>query len=262
MRGKVSIFLMVGFVVSLCATTTLAQVEEQKATLFLFWDVLVNPSKVVEYEAATKEEVALYSKHKFPYPWSSASTDDFHYYFLIPVDKFADIDNIYKALNETQRKMGAEYQALMKRFSGTYEYIHMYMWYLNHDLSYTPENPRLKVEEEKNIYYTYLYFKPGMEKEAEEIAKKWKALYKSKNISDRYYLWVGDIGTDMPVYCVLGGGKSAADFFSQAEKNDKLLGEEAMALWEKTLKLCRKIEQKTGRPRPDLSLIPFSEREK
>jgi len=262
MRGKVSVILMVGFVVSLCATATLAQVEEQKATLFLFWDVLVNPSKVVEFEAATKEEVTLYSKHKFPYPWSSASTDDFHYYFLIPVDKFADIDNIYKALDETQKKMGAEYQALMKRFSGTYEYTHMYMWYLNHELSYTPENPRLKVEEVKNIYYTYLYFKPGMEKEAEEIAKKWKALYKSKNISDRYYLWVGDIGTDMPVYCVLGGGKSAADFFSQAEKNDKLLGEEAMALWEKTLKLCRKIEQKTGRPRPDLSLIPFSEREK
>jgi len=262
MRGKVSVILMVGFVVILCATTTLAQVEEQKATLFLFWDVLVNPSKVVEFEAATKEEVTLYSKHKFPYPWSSASTDDFHYYFLIPVDKFADIDNIYKALDETQKKMGAEYQALMKRFSGTYEYIHMYMWYLNHELSYTPENPRLKVEEVKTIYYTYLYFKPGMEKEAEEIAKKWKALYKSKNISDLYYLYVGDIGTDMPVYCVVGGGKSSADFFSQAEKNDKLLGEEAMALWEKTLKLCRKIEQKTGRPRPDLSLIPFSEKEK
>jgi len=262
MRGKVSIFLMVGFVVSICATTTLAQVEEQKATLFLFWDVLVKPSKVVEFEAATKDEVALFSKHKFPYPWSSASTDDLHYYFLIPVDKFADIDNIYKALDETQKKMGAEYQTLTKRFSGTYKYTRMYIWYLNHELSYTPENPRLKVGEEKYLHYSYFYFKQGMEKEAEEISKKWKALYKSKNIPDRYYLWIGDIGTDMPVYCVAGGGKTAADFFSQAEKNDKLLEEEAMALWEKTLKLCRKIEQKTGRPRPDLSLIPFSEREK
>ncbi len=262
MKGKISIFLMVSLVVSFCALTTLAQAEEQEAQLFIFWDVVVKPSKVVEFEKAVKEENALYSKYKFPYPWSVASTDDFHYYLSIPVDNFATIDKIYKAFENIGNEAGEEYQAMVKRFIGTYEYYHMAMWSLNHELSYTPENPRLKGEEVKNIYYTYLYFKPGMEKETEEISKKWKALYKSKNISDRFYLWVGDIGTDMPVYCVVGGGKSAADFFSQAEKNDKLLGEEAMALWEKTLKLCRKIEQKTGRPRPDLSLIPFSEREK
>ena len=69
-----------------------------------------------------------------------------------------------------------------------------------------------------------------MQAKAEKLAKKYKALYESKNIPDSYFLWVGGIGTDSPVFCVVSFGKSAEDFFAQEGKHTKLLGEEVKEL--------------------------------
>jgi len=78
-------------------------------------------------------------------------------------------------------------------------------------------------------------------------------LYKSKNISNGWNTFIGDIGTDMPFYFWTASGKSAADFWSQGEKETKILGEEeVMKLEQKDMALYRKYESKTGRPRPDL----------
>lgn len=261
MKSKVSVFVLVGLVVSLCSLTTLALGEEQEAQLWLVWDILVKPSKVMEFEKAMKDQVALYKKLKFPYPWSAASTEDNYYYFLVHIKKFADIDNMYKAFAEAEKKMGAEYKAIEKSFIGTYEYVHPYLAYLNPELSYFPENPRVKPGEEGYLFYTYLYFKPGMEAEAEAVCKEWKALYKSKGVPDSYFMWIGDIGTDMPMFCVVQSGKTGSDFYAQAEKRQKEMGNEATKLWAKTAKICRKVEQKIGMPRPDLSIIAFADRE-
>ena len=210
MKSKVSVFVLVGLVVSLCSLTTLALAEEQEAQLWLLWDILVKPSKVMEFEKAMKDQVALYKKHNFPYPWSVASTEDNHYFFLVPIKEFAEIDDINKAFDEAEKKMGADYKAIEKSFVGTMEHIHPYLWYLNLELSYFPETPRLKPGEDVYLYYTYLYFKPGMEAEAVAVCKEWKALYKSKGYPDPYFMWVGDIGTDMPVFCVVQNGKSGS----------------------------------------------------
>ena len=256
MKGKISIILMAGLVISFCSLTTLAKAEEQKAQLYMVWDIVANPSTAGEYEAACQEEVALYAKYKFPYSWHASSTNDFHYYFLMAVENYAAIDNIYKAFDEIEKKMGAKYKALMKRFAGTYEYVTPGMYYLTPELSYTPENPRLKPDEINFLRWNFFYIRAGMNKEAEEIAKKWVALYKSKNIPDGYNLFVGDIGTDMPIFVVVSFGENASDYFSQLEKNNALLGEEGMALWKKTFAATRKFETKTGMSRPDLSYIP------
>ena len=75
--------------------------------------------------------------------------------------------------------------------------------------------------------------------------------YESKNIPDSYDLWVGDIGADAPVFCVVSYGKSAEDFFALEGKHTRLLGEEVKELNLKVLPLLRKYETKTGMPRPE-----------
>jgi len=261
MKRKVSVFVLLGFVVSLFSLTTLALAEEQEAQLWLIWDILVKPSQVMEFEKAMQDQVAMYKKHEFPYPWSAASTMDNHYYFLIPIKNFADIDDVYKAFSEAEKKLGAEYKAIEKGFVGTMDHIRPSLWYLNQELSYFPENPRLKPDEAGYIFYSYLYFKPGMEAEAVAVCKEWKALYKGKGVPDSYLMWIGDIGTDMPVFCVVQSGKTGSDFYAQAEKRQKEMGDEAMKLWAKTAKICRKVDRKIGTPRPDLSIIAFADRE-
>ena len=173
---------------------------------------------------------------------------------------FSGIDELYKGFGEAINKMGAAtYEAILKSFEGTYEYYRSQVWNLRYDLSYMPKNPRLKPEEVKFLHYNFLYFNAGMDMKAETLAKKFKALYESKNIPDEYRLWVGDVGTDVPVYCIVSYGKDEVDFYAQRKKNQELLGEEAKVLNLKALPLIRKVDIKTGMPRPDL--LPPSKKE-
>jgi len=260
MRGKVSIILMVGLVVTLWAVTALAQAEEPKAQLFLIEQVVVKPSMVAQWEVHVKEALDLFNKYQFPYPFYTYSTDDFLYYFVYPVESFADIDNWYKAIGELEKKAGAEqWQALVKSAVGTLEYYQYSMWRYLPELCYIPEKPRLKPEEANFVFWEFAYIPFGKEKELAEICKEWIELYKSENIPDGWETYVGDIGTEMPVYVFVMMAKSAADYYSQSEKTQKLLGEKYQELLAKWFAICKKFEFKTGRFRPDLSYTPKEE---
>ncbi len=260
MKRRISLGLTLGLLMGLCILSVDARAEEKKAELYLIYDIVVKPSKVFEFEKALKEEFLIYAKHGARLPNEIASTEDFHYYLLAPMEGFAGIDELYKGFGEAINKMGtATYEAILESFEGTYEYVQPQIWSLRHDLSYMPENPRIKPEEVKFFHYDFYYFKSGTQVKIEEMAKKYKALFESKNIPDGYYLWVGDIGTYSPVICVVSTGKNAEDFFAQEGTHAKLLGEEVEALNMKLLPLIRKFEPKTGRPRPDL--LPPSKKE-
>ena len=254
MRGKILISLMVGLVVTLWAVTALAQAEEQKDQLYFLEQVVVKPSMVAEYEAHVKEVLDLCNKYKFTYPFHVSNTDDFLYYFLFPVEDFADIENLYKAFGELEEKTGAEqWQAMLKRVEGTFEYYQYSIFHYLPELSYIPEKPRLKAEEANFFFWEFAYIPFGKEKELEGNIKEWVELYKSENIPDGWSTYVGDIGTEMPLYVFLFRAKSAADYYSQSEKTQKLLGEKYQELLAKWFAICKKLEFKTGRFRPELS---------
>jgi hypothetical protein len=257
MKSKISIVLIVGFVVSLCALTTLAQEKEQKAQAYNLLDVAVKPSMIAEYEAAVKEAVSLNSQYKATYSWYGFSADDFHYYFSVPVENLADVDNMFKEDSELEKKMGEEKsEEIGKLFAGTYEYVRSYMLYHSPDLSYTPESPRLQPEEANYRQWIWYYILPDKEKEFQEILKKFVTLAQSKNVTDGYNIYSGGIGMDIPAYLVAFSAKSAADFETHYEKAWELLGEEGKVLMQKLIALTRERELKTGWLRPELSYLP------
>ena len=95
-----------------------------------------------------------------------------------------------------------------------------------------------------------------MEKEAEEIAKEWQALWKNKKIKDYFNVYQAFLWSDMPGMLAAGGAKSEADYYSQLEKNIKKMGDEYIALTKKTMDACRRFEQKTGKILRELSYTP------
>jgi hypothetical protein len=257
MRSKISIVLMVGFVVSLCALPTLAQEEEQKAQAFVVWDFVVKPSMFMQYEESIKKQIELYAKANFPYPWIAYSTNDYHYYYVVAVESFETVDSIYKAFGEAQKAIGEEkLQALDEMQEGTYDHLRMGMYYLRFDLSYIPEDPRLTEDEVNFVWWNFYYIKQGMGTQANDIAKEWQDLYKANNIPDGWSFYVGDFGSEEPVRVAVGGAKSAADYFQHQEKTIKLFGEKYGEMTKKTMDICRRFEQKLGMPRPDLSYTP------
>ncbi len=257
MKRKISIFLSVGFVVSLCALTTLAQTEEQEDQFLYVNEYAVKPSMVKEFEAARKEEAALCTQHKFPYSWMTYSINDFHYICVWPLENYADITSWDKAAGELADKVGKEqWQALWKRMVNSYEYRHDSTYYLVPELSYTPENPRLKSEEGNFFFWDIYYIHTGKGTEFAEIIKKFMSLCKSKKITEGLNTLYGDIGTDIPVFAFSGRAKDAADFYTHNNKMWEMLGKEGEMLYEKMLPFIRKNEVKQGWLRPDLSYIP------
>jgi len=252
MKRKISIVLMVGLVVSLCAFTTLARGEEQKAQLMVTYEVVVNPPKFLEYEASLKEFKVLWTKQKFPLPYDVYKTDDYYYYFFVPVENLGDIDIIYSSME----KAGKELQEHTKRYAGTYESETGGTFINRPDLSYAPEKPRIKEEDVNFMRWYYYYLYPGKELAAEEIAKEWMALYKSKGIRDPFNLAVAQLWSGLPLLVVAMWGESEADFTQQDEKNMKRMGDQALVLQKKTMSVCRKIEVRSATYLPDLSYMP------
>ncbi len=261
MKSKILFFAIAVLFLTCYAFTTFAGEEAKKPQLYVVWDILVKPSMVDEFEAVSKEELALYDKYEFPLSWYAYSTRDFHYYYIMKIENFAAIDEAHKAFGEIKEKMGDQYKVLMDRYAGTFEYAQSGIYKYLPELSYMPENPRLKKEEMNFFRMSFLYIDTSKEKKVEEIAKKWASLSKSKNVPDPYYLYAGSMGTEMPLYVVIEGGKSAADFFTHLEKRKVLLGKEGEQLWKEALSTLRKGEEKIGWVRPDLSYIPKKEKE-
>jgi len=258
MKDKTLVFLMVCLVVSLCILPVLAQEEQQKTQLYYAEEVVVKLSMISDHESAIKKMVEYSTEHNYPYPWYAYSTDEFHYYYIFPVEDLAKIARIGSAWGEVAKKIGMEkLQSLMKKYHNTYESNKYWMFRSRPDLSYAPEIEGSKADGSNFMFWGIGYILPGREREVEDIFRQWVALYKSQKISSGFDTFFGDIGVDLPLIFWTMSGKSAGDFFSQHEKDNNKLGlEKVMPLWMKTLSLFRKYEYKLGMPRPDLSYIP------
>ncbi len=253
MQRKISIIILL----ILCAFATLAQAEEQTTQLLMVEEIPVFPSRVSDAEAHIRMVQKLASQYQFPYPIHVYSTNDIHYYYVIPIKDFADIDNFHKARMEWVQRMGDEnFQSAVKSGLGTYKSLKWFIIRHRPDLSYISDKPRFKPEEANYMYMPFCYVKPGKEAEFEIICKEWVALDKSVSRADSYDLYIGDIGTEMPVYFWIARAKSASDFNNQQEIYGKKIGETGAELWNRTMALCRKFEEKAGWFRQDLSYLP------
>jgi hypothetical protein len=242
------VFLSVLFVLS-----GLTGAQEQKSQLYSISEMAVKPAMAAKFEAAVKKEIEL----GYPMPFETYSTDDFFYYFLVPIENYAGIDSMTKAEGDWAAKIGQEYQALMKSVEGTFDYYRAGVVRSVPELSYAPKKPRLKPEEQKFISWGYAYVEFGKEKEFADICKQFVEVSKSKDTSIGWNMFVVESGTEMPFYFWAEGGKSAAEYYAENEKVMKKMGEEKFAeLWNKLLATLRKFETKSGMLRPDLSNMP------
>jgi len=252
-KNKTAVFLAAGLFSVLFVLPGLTGAQEQKSQLYSISEMAVKPAMAAKFEAAIKKEIEL----GYPMPFEAYSTDDFFYYFLVPIENYAGIDGMNKAEGEWAAKIGQEYQALMKSVEGTFDYYRSGVVRFLPELSYAPKKPRLKPEEQKFITWGYAYVEFGKEKEFADINRQFVELYKSKDASIGWNMFVVESGTEMPFYFWAETGKSAAEYYAENEKVMKKVGEEKGAeLWNKLLPTIRKFETKTGRLRPDLSNMP------
>jgi hypothetical protein len=255
---KTKILLLVVLLMISCLLNISAQEELPKYQALSIGEDLVKSSMIPEYEKAVKAQMSLAGELQFPYPVSTYSTNDFLYYYVIPLGatKYSMLDSIRKYTKITYSKSPEKWDAVSEKFEGTYDYYKELVILLNRELSYVPENQTLNQEEENFNYWVFLYVKVGNSTEFKEILKKWKELYKRNNINLGFSIYEGDIGTEQPLFIWHSTGKNKVDFWTEVDSHGKALGEEAKQLKDETRKLTRKIEIKTGLYRPELSYSP------
>jgi len=252
-KNKAAVFLAVGLFSVFFVLSGLTGAQEQKAQLYSITEVVVKPAMAAKFEAGIKKENEL----GYPFPSEAYSTDDFYYYFLTPIENYAGIDAMNKAEGEWSAKIGQEYQAMMKSVEGTFDYYRSGVIRFLPELSYAPKKSRLKPGDVGFLSWGFAYVEFGKEKEFADICKQFVELSKSKDTSIGWNMYVVESGAELPFYFWAEGGKSAAEYWAESDKVIKKMGEEKHAeLWNKFLTTLRKYENKTGRPRPDLSNLP------
>jgi hypothetical protein len=248
-------------VVCLLVLPVLTQAQELKAQAYLMTEFVVKPYMAKEFEAATIEENGLFAGINFPYGSTAYSTEDFHYYFFIPIGKdAASLERHGAAMTEAEVKLGENYETLLKRMAGAYEYHREMIVYLRPGLSYTPAESNIKPEESNYVFIELTYILPEKEEEFEAYYKEWAALCRKIGFRIGYVAYQGEFGTDNPFYLSTMIARTQADTFVEEERIMKTLSSEQQAelgaMYEKAFAFFRRYETKHGRSRPDLSYIP------
>ncbi len=234
----------------------LIRAQEPQSQLFLLYECVSSAENAAAFEAGMLKEIALYKKHDLSIGREAYSTDDHCYYFLIPIESYASIDGINTGFMEAAKKGGDAYMEVEKGFVGTYDHMSANVVNLRYDLSYAPANPRVPAENAGFFYWNIYYVKPGLESEILDLAKDFVKLFGAKKIAESYNFFAGEFGRDLPLMYSASWAESAEDFETHNEKMWETLGDEGRELWAKGEAVCRKLETKTGKARPDLSYLP------
>lgn len=241
--------------VSLSATLALAQ--DQKPQYLVLHQEIAKPSMVQQYEAASKEFVALVTKHKALMPHFSVECiqgPDFTYTFVAPLKSMADMDAINAEFGALAQAAGAAWLDLNKRSGAATEYFKESVMALAPELSYVPAQPRLKPEEMAYRHVDLYYVRPGSEPEADALSAEFVKLFKAKNVSSGYSVYKSMLGPEMPLYAVAVGARDAADYHAEDARLRTLLGPEGQALFARAFAVTRRFESRDGLLRPDLSV--------
>ncbi|MHC5006633.1 MAG: hypothetical protein ACYTGF_04645 [Planctomycetota bacterium] len=253
--------LALGLAVALCAMSASVQAGEEqgaeKPQMFSIYKEIVKPGMTEQYEAAVKHMISEFHAYQIDpekVHWMAVSGPEIGYLYVAPIENWAAIDRQHGYWMEVLETIGMDkWEEMMAPGEEAIERVEVFHVAKRADLSYVPENPRLKDEEIEYIHYGFYYVIPGKQKEIEAIAQEFAELYKSKGIDTGWSIYESVTGSDLPVIVVAQGARSAADFHSNRERLHELLGEDAKKIGMKLGATVRRMEFKEGTPRPDLS---------
>lgn len=236
--------------------SSFGQEEEPKSQMFMVHIDHVISSEAKQYEEANKGWTSMCREHdlKDADSWTFTEEDG-DYMHVSMIDNMAALDK--NPFEEVQKKAGKEAWAEMySKFDGTYMSHESFIVVGHPKYSYKSEQ---STEEGMNYrVWGYNYFEEKDWEKVSEVAKKWKALYESKNAEAGFNIYSNGMGFPGPVLVVMQWAESPEAFYAQRTKTQELLGEEGKKLSEETAKLFYKHEKVDGWFRPDLSYISES----
>ena len=229
--------------------------QEMKDQLFWIREEVAKVDMWDKYESTSKEWVELMSQAGLDLPYVRASErNDGHYYYLIPLNSYADIDKFSSIFGSAVEKIGKDkWGAFVKENDESMSSNKDFIAKWSAKYSYVPKTPRLKEGEAGFIHWIFFTFKLEKKKEVMDVLAEWKTLYEKNDIPDGWDVWQIELGLDNNMMAFTEAAKDGESFFANSKENSAKLKEEEHKLWEKFSANVTNIEQFFGRPRPDLT---------
>jgi hypothetical protein len=235
---------------------TLAQ-EEPKDQLYWVREEVVKVEKWQQYEETSKQWIEMMTGAglDFPYMWAS-QRDDGHYYYLLPLASYSDIDQFPEKFGSAVEKIGKEkWDEFIVQNEGSMDYHKDFIVKWNAKYSYVPKEPRLKQGEAGFLHWIFFTYKLEKRQEVLDVLAEWKELYEKNNIPDGWSTWTIEVGEQNNMVAISESAKDGASFYAAMEENSAKIKEEEQKLWAKLSANVLGMEQKFGKPRPDLGFV-------
>ena len=204
-----------------------------------------------------KEFKEAAEKHNLQATWFAAMSNDFKYFYITPIEKFAELDE--NPMADMAKAMGDKFGDIFNRFDACYDSHHSYVIHLVEDLSYMPEGISQTQEGQDHRKWFHIYFKPENAKKIREGMKAVKDMYSEKGSKVSYRIYRNGFGTTEDFYIVAVSSKDEIDSATKGEENKKTLGPDRWETFSKVFNYAERYEEYSGEMRPDLSYSPKAE---
>ncbi|WP_303317533.1 hypothetical protein Q4Q34_16580 [Flavivirga abyssicola] len=234
----------------LCLTCNLSQAQQ----MFLVHQDNVKPSKMMEYEKIAKEFHAASVEHNLQTKWVTAVSNDFRYFYITPIENFAELDK--RPMADMAKAMGDKFGEMFERYDKCYNSHGSYIVVHDEELSYMPNGSKEAIEGKNYRKWFYMYYAPKNAKKVKEGMKAVKELFASKGSTNYYRIYRNGFGAMENYYLVSVAAKDEIDGATQAKANEDVLGPDRWETFSKVLNNISRMEEYSGEMRPDLSYSP------
>jgi hypothetical protein len=236
-----------------------AQEEVQAGpTWWLVISEQVKPAMQEQYETASAEIMELVRANATDdimfYTLSGSETG---YVFAIPMagmESFTKVNAAWEAMVEEAGR--DEWMEISSRSDEAVTSRSMNFFVERSELSYEPASPRLTEEEAVMRHYDWIYVTPGKDSDLEGIFREWVELYKANDVDSGWTTFQAVTGNDLPLYVISTPAASRADYETNGDQLDELLGEAQEDLMNRGWVLMRDFKHNDAWMRPDMSVVP------
>lgn len=241
----------------LCTSGIMLAQKEMKDQLFWVREEVAKIDMWGQYEKKAKEWVDLMTEAGLDLPVVRASQrNDGHYYYLIPLSNYAEIDKFPEIFGSAIDKIGKEkWGKYMDEYNSSMKSNKDYIVKWSAKYSYVPKERRTKPTDVGFIHWMFFHYKLEKKQEIMDVMAAWKALYEKNNIPDGWDIWFVELGLDNNMIALTEVAKDAGSYYTAMKENSEKLKEEEVKLWQRMSVNILDIKEVYGKPRPDLTYI-------
>jgi hypothetical protein len=214
----------------------------------------VKPSMVGEYEKISKQFLESCKKHNPQTSWITATTSDFRYMWVSPMENFAELDK--DPFSDMSKAMGDDWGKIFEDYNKCYDSHSDFIITLSESLTYMPEGISQTQEGQNHRKYYYIYFTPENAKTVYDGMKGVKDMFASKGSKEYYRVYRSGFGNPENYYLVAISSKDEVDAATRGKANEELLGDGRHEVFGKLMQGVSRMEEYTGAIRPDLGYKP------